>query len=72
MPVENTRVRFGVKSIVLTCGGEPWHEHDLVREKLNGEILTLDATGAVRQSGAGHVMIFARAQAGYEATEVVA
>jgi hypothetical protein len=46
---------------VLTFGAGPWYEYDLVREKLKDEILALDAAGVVRQSGAGHVMIFARA-----------
>jgi hypothetical protein len=59
--IENARLRSGVKSVVLTFGAGPWHEYDLVREKLKDEILALDAAGAVRQSGAGHVMIFARA-----------
>lgn len=39
---------------------------DLVGEKLQDEILALDAAGAVRQSRAGHVMIFARYAGGHD------
>lgn len=60
MNIENARDRPGMKSIVLTFGAAPWHEQELVRKKLKGEILALDTAGTVRQSRAGHVMIFAR------------